>query len=138
MELILTRAKFLVDRTIGRLTVGDVWSCWTLEDRYREVAGIPVVMWKVPGKTAIPEGRYRVTLTHSQRFGKVLPLLHGVSGFTGVRIHSGNTPEDTEGCLLVGQGFDETTGDVTQSRAALNELMAILEGEQEDTWLTIK
>ena len=47
-----------------------------------------------------------------------LPLLVDVPGFSGVRIHPGNTVADTEGCLLLGLG--KTSNSVTQSVAAFN------------------
>ena len=51
---------------------------------------------------AIPDGFYRVRMTYSPRFQEVLPILDGVIGRTGIRIHAGNTIEHTEGCILVG------------------------------------
>ena len=70
--------------------------------------------------TAIPTGTYNVVITPSNRFKRDLPLLENVPGFTGIRIHPGNTAADTEGCILVGKGH--STRSVTDSRAAFNDL----------------
>jgi hypothetical protein len=102
--------------TIGDVYVDGVRDCYSLEDEIRDV--------KIHGKTAIPEGKYRVVLTKSQRFGKVLPELLEVPNYTGVRIHSGNKAEDTEGCILVGEEAQDHT--ITRSREALLELMAAI------------
>jgi hypothetical protein len=61
--------------------------------------------WKVQNKTAIPHGRYRVIITRSERFSRkaghdvYLPELLSVPGFDKIRIHGGNGPEDTDGCI---------------------------------------
>jgi hypothetical protein len=111
--------------TFGTLFVDDVVECRTLEDQVRERPGVPVSAWKVPKQTAIPAGRYRVRLTMSARFGRVLPLLENVPGFSGIRIHTGNVIEDTEGCILVGR---RTSGRmIAESRVAFRKLMASLE-----------
>ena len=94
MQLKLIRKTFTDRSTIGELLVEDSFECFTLEDVVREV--------KIPGQTAIPAGTYEVTVTFSNHFQKRLPLLLDVPNFEGVRIHSGNRPEDTEGCILVG------------------------------------
>lgn len=125
--------------TIGDLYIDGVHECFTLEDEIREIPGRPVVEWKIPGKTAIPQGKYRVVLTKSQRFGKVLPELLLVEGYTGVRIHAGNKAEDTEGCILVGEDKQDHT--ITRSREALLELMAAISmaiegGEQ--VWIEVE
>lgn len=127
LNLKLTRMKCMDDRTIGRLDVGDMFQYWTLEDAVREIDGALVEQWKIPGETAIPKGIYKIILDFSNRFKKVLPRLLDVPGFAGVRIHSGNTPEDTEGCILIGKAFDEATGNVINSRLAMTELMYLLE-----------
>lgn len=125
MLLTLNREPSKNGCTLGELLLDGVHECFTVEDVVREIPGKPVSEWKVPGETAIPAGKYRVVLTLSQRFGKVLPELLAVPGFQGIRIHSGNTAEDTEGCLIVGER--SPTG-VLRSREALLELMAALSG----------
>ena len=119
MQLTVAREPSTEESTPGRLLVNDVFECFTLEDRVREVPGVQVAAWKVPGRTAIPVGSYSVVIDPSTRFDKDMPHILDVPGFDGVRIHSGNTSADTEGCILLGQnrnGPDE----VYNSRAAFN------------------
>ena len=106
LRLRVQREPSTDEHTMGELLAsidGGPWThvCWTLEDVVREVAGKPVAEWKVHGRTAIPAGTYSVVLTPSARFRRMLPLLERVPGFSGVRIHGGNTADDTEGCILV-------------------------------------
>lgn len=61
----------------------------------------------------------------SGRFGCVLPLLRDVPGFSGIRIHTGNVIDDTDGCILVGRRMSGTK--IAESRIAFRKLMAILE-----------
>lgn len=117
MKLTLRRHESKGDSTIGTLAIDGVPNCFTLEDVVREVDGQPVEAWKVPGKTAIPRGTYEVKVTPSARFKRRLPLLVGVPGFEGIRIHPGNTAADTEGCLLVGFE-DRGDGSIGRSREA--------------------
>lgn len=110
--------------TIGELDLGSGRFCYTLEDAVRERPGVQVASWKVPSETAIPAGRYRLAITESARFKRPLPLLLGVPGFSGVRIHPGNTSADTEGCILVGEAVSGAS--VVRSRVAFDELFARL------------
>ena len=96
--------------TFGMLYVDGRVFCQTLEDELR-APGV-----KVWGRTCIPAGTYRVIVNHSARFKRMLPLLLNVPGFEGVRIHAGNTHEDTEGCILVGR-----------RRGVLGRLRAVLD-----------
>lgn len=77
---------------------------------------------KIKGNTCIPYGTYNITITYSPRFKKNLPLLNNVKGFDGIRIHSGNKPQDTEGCLL--PGFNKVKGQVINSKVTADKLIA--------------
>jgi len=125
MELTLKRTTLTNSSTIGELAIDGVYECKTLEDVVREVEGQPVSEWKVPGQTAIPRGRYQVVLDWSNRFGRTMPHLLSVPGFDGVRIHWGNTDEDTEGCILVGRTQSENF--IGESRLAFEALFEKLE-----------
>lgn len=130
MRLTLERIQSDPDVTIGRLLVDGQWDCWTLEDPVRERYGAPVGAWKIPGQTAIPRGVYPLAITWSPRFRRDLPLLQYVPGFTGVRIHPGNTPRDTEGCILV--GAERLPKSIARSREAFDQLMTDLLRAHED------
>ena len=133
MKLILTRHARQADYTIGRLEDENGKKiCDTLEPTWRDYKGGEL---KIPKKSAIPEGTCRVVVTKSRRFQKYLPLLVGVHGFEGVRIHSGNTNKDTDGCILVGHNLQ--VGQVLWSRITLEKLMKLIENEKE-IYLTIK
>ena len=73
--------------------------CNILEDKFR---GNDLSKCKVAGQTCIPEGNYQIIMSYSPRFDKELPLLVDVPFFKGVRIHSGNNANHSEGCLLPG------------------------------------
>lgn len=130
IDLLVQRRFLRPTYTIGDLAIGGIRLCNTLEDRVRDLAVEP----KVPGNTAIPPGRYRVVLSYSHRFGMVLPELLGVPQFTSIRIHAGNGPEDTEGCILVGR--NTIPGKLTTSRIYLGLLLDKLAGER-DIWATV-
>ena len=136
MTLRLIREPTRDGTTFGVLFVDGHFQCFTLEDAVRDVLGQPVAAWKVPGQTAIPAGRYRVIVTPSARFQRPLPLLLDVPGFSGVRIHPGNTIEDTEGCLLV--GMDRRVGRVLRSRAAFEALFPQIAQASGDVWIAIE
>lgn len=102
MNISLKRFEFGSTYTVGKLYVDGVYQCFTLEDKVREQEGVDVSKWKVSGTTAIPTGTYKVTIDYSNRFQKEMPHVLDVPGFEGIRIHSGNTSKDTEGCILLG------------------------------------
>ena len=135
MELRLIRKYRKETYTIGNLYINGNKFCDTLEDKVRN---LPIEK-KIPGKTAIPCGTYKVILNKSPRFKKVLPLLLNVPYFEGVRIHPGNTHKDTEGCILVGRNTQP--GIVTESKVTMSELMKILttaNNSREEIYITIE
>ena len=73
---------------------------------------------------AIPDGFYRVRMTYSPRFQEVLPILDGVIGRTGIRIHAGNTIEHTEGCILVGDADQSRLSPLTSHLSPTNRLLS--------------
>ena len=93
----------------------DGYVCQTLEDPVRQ-AGV-----KIAGETAIPSGTYRVSITMSTKFGKLLPLLANVPNYSGIRIHPGNTTADTSGCILVATSRGQHN-DIVSSKEAMEQV----------------
>ena len=118
----IIRDTFSDESTIGKLYIDGEYFCETLEDkdRFLEAGGK-----KEYSKTAIPRGVYSVVLHESVRFKKLMPLLLNVPQFEGIRIHSGNKAEDTDGRILVGR--TRRRDFIENSRDAFNELMNRLE-----------
>ena len=130
MKLTLERIYKAPTYTIGKLRIDGKAFCDVLEDVVRPP------LEKVWGKTAIPTGTYKVILNQSNRFKCLMPLLLNVPGFDGIRIHAGNTAEDTHGCLLVGKNTEK--GKVTNSKYTFSELMAIMQSSKTDITIEIK
>ena len=130
MKLELKRRWLTEASTVGELCIDGVRECFILEDRYR-----PPPEPKVPGATCIPCGTYEVRITHSPRFNAEMPLLIDAPGFTGVRIHPGNTAKDTEGCLL--PGVTKHGESVRESRIAYIHLLSLLMGNEGPHFITI-
>ena len=99
-KITLIRKKLLPDKTFGELWYKDKFLCYTLEDTVRDK--------KIYGETAIPYGTYKVIVNVSNRFKQLMPLLLDVPDFEGIRIHAGNLPSSTSGCLLVGTTMTDT------------------------------
>jgi Family of unknown function (DUF5675) len=143
MNLYVRCIQRMTSRTLSGLFVNDDANqrCYVVEDVVREQPDVPVAEWKVYGKTAIPAGRYRVTLEESVRFGHDTLTLNDVPGFTQVRMHSGNDETHTEGCLLLGYEiypngtirFGTTIGAVLDIKSLVRK--AIDTGEE--VWITI-
>ena len=139
MQLLLQPLEKTPLTTISSLFIDGVWECFVLEDAFREEEGVPVEEWKIPGVTAIPAGRYRIDITMSARFHKRLPILIDVPGYSGVRIHPGNTAADTEGCLLPGKSRGSNC--VGNSRDAFDKLfktLSLAHTAGEEIWIEVK
>lgn len=150
MELVLKRIARRETYTIGRLYVDGVRFCDTLEDTdrgLRQDMALPVLRAKKrKGVTAIPTGRYRVTLgVKSPKYSTrkqyefcqgYVPRLINVPCYDGILIHIGNYPKDTEGCILVGK--NTKVGAVLESAKTFRELYAILKGVKDSIYITVK
>ena len=127
------------DYTIGKLYCNGAYLCDTLEDKDRgltsEMSDSEILKLKVKGKTCIPSGIYIIDLnTVSPRMSKSafymevcggkVPRLLGVKSYSGVLIHAGNGPEDTEGCILVGK--NKAVGKVLDSKNTFADIYKIL------------
>ena len=140
MKLTLQRRPSVGGATIGELMLDGIRVCYTLEDEIREMPGDPVWVWKVKGATAIPAGRYRVTLEQSARFGPDTLTINGVDGFSAIRMHGGNTQADTEGCPLLGFQVTATTIVGGTSAPAVAEVKKLVRGAIEagdEVWIDV-
>lgn len=153
MELTLKRIARRDTYTIGHLYIDGEYFCDTIEDRDRgllQSQNVNVIKAKkVKGQTAIPMGRYRVTLgVKSQKYsqkkqyaacGGYLPRLLNVPGFDGILIHIGNTAADSEGCILVGR--NKKVGMVLESTTTFWQLYDRLQQADrkgETIYITVK
>lgn len=138
MKIILKRIAKKDAYTIGNLFVNGEFVCNTLEDKDRgltsQMSLEEIKAKKVYGETAIPTGVYKLNMnTVSPKFKDrswaipykgILPRLENVKGFEGVLIHVGNKPQDTLGCILVGE--NRIKGQVVNSTACFHALMTVL------------
>lgn len=130
MKLKVIRRIYSKKSIIGSLFINDVFFCATLEDVSRDLNRDGDLddpgEKKVYGKTAIPSGNYQVGITFSNRFKTIMPEVIRVKGFQGIRIHSGNTADDTHGCLLVGTYNPQISDFIGNSRVIFSKLMSRL------------
>jgi len=130
MELLLVRDKYSPQTTLGKLYIDGEYFSETLEDTVR-ATGVKVIH-----HTAIPQGRYRLTVTRSSRFKRDMILIfnqrdfslmnNGIR-FTGIRIHGGNTHVNTSGCVLVAKNrVSDTSIQGTQEKPLTAKVKELL------------
>lgn len=145
MEIIVTRDKRLCTATAtpGQMFVDNVGFGYTLEDAWR-APGV-----KIKHETCIPIGQYRITISRSYRWKKDMILVYntddylvsaGGISFSGIRIHGGNTVEDTSGCILIAEHRITEKGDVIQGSKSqkLTNIIAGAIKDTEEVWLTVE
>ena len=117
VKMILIREETIEGAVLGKLFVGGVMLCSTLENE----------------KTLIPTGTYKLNVSKSPKFERMLPLVYNdkVSMIRGIRIHAGNSAKDSSGCILVG----ERTGNRLKNSRPLEQ--AVTEIARHDTTLEI-
>lgn len=142
LHLTLIRKWKKPEYTIGQLFAGGRMICNTIEDRdrglhmYMTEAEIKKI--KVQNETAIPVGTYRLTVSMSPKFGRKLIEVLNVPGYSGIRIHKGNTAKDSAGCILPGNNTEK--GKVTNSTKFEELLTSMVESaisNGEEAYLTI-
>lgn len=139
MEIRLHRTVLAAAFTLG-CTVFAGHQYFSVEDTVRPLSDCTRIscVGKINGRTAIPAGRYEIKDTYSPKFHKKVLELQNVPGFQGVRIHSGNSADDTEGCLIL--GFKQSSTGVLQSNAALLQFNADVRAALKNgpVWITLE
>lgn len=129
MEIKLHRKYRKTNYTIGQLYINGKYFSDCLEDPDRGLTDTmsleEIKRIKVFGNTCIPYGQYKVTITYSPKFKRNLPLINNVKGFEGIRIHSGNTNYDTQGCVLL--GFNKVKGKVINSKDTVDKFINLVQ-----------
>lgn len=140
MNLLLERKWKKETYTIGKLYINGKFFSNTCEDKDRHLTSdMPlskIKEVKVAAETAIPTGTYKINMnTVSPKYsmypwyvrnchGARLPRLEGVSGFSGILIHPGNSAKDSSGCILPGK--NDIVGMVTSSKEYFLKLYNIM------------
>ena len=117
MKITLKRRYLGPEYTIGSIFINELYLCDTIEDKVRDHNKDGDLddpgEGKVPTETAIPYGKYKVELSMSPKFKRVLPMILNVKHFTGIRFHKMNTAKDSHGCI--GPGENKVKGKILNS-----------------------
>ncbi len=128
MVITIVRKEFTDKYTMGELLLDGKFFCYTMEDTDRNVTendtDAKIKQVKVPKRTAIPYGDYRIMLSFSKKLKRFLPILLDVPAFRGIRIHKGSTQDWSSGCILVGmKKLQNKLSDITNAENLLMEAL---------------
>jgi hypothetical protein len=120
MTIVLQRLTTSDEGTFGALLVNGRPYYVTLE-----------LPWKNNQKdiSCVPPGTYKATRMFSEKFKKVVFVLHNVSGRDLIEFHIGNSIENTNGCILLGSEFNKTEYAIVDSRVAFDDFMIRMPAE---------
>lgn len=130
MRVTLKRIAFKDKYTIGKVYINNKYFSDSIEDKDRGLYDWQseeyILEKKIKHETAIPYGMYKLLWTYSPKYRRMLPEICDVKGFSGIRVHSGNTEEDSSGCILL--GYNKKLGKVLDSRKVCKKFDEIVEG----------
>ena len=130
MRVTLKRIAFKDKYTIGKVYINNKYFSDSIEDKdrglYDYMSEEYILEKKIKHETAIPYGIYKLLWTYSPKYRRMLPEISGVKGFSGIRVHSGNTAEHSSGCVLL--GYNKNVGMVLDSRKVCKKFDDIIEG----------
>lgn len=130
MTIRIDRKWKKAEYTISKVYInGRYFGCNALEDTDRGLLQTMQITElqrkKIKGKTAIPRGYYDVRITYSPKYKRMMPLVVDVPAFSGIRLHSLNKPEDSEGCI--GFGKNDKVGWISDSRYWTDKIYRLIE-----------
>lgn len=135
MKITVVREQMSDEFTLGKMSVDGMFFGYTCEDKDRKLEDGGE---KIQNETAIPRGTYRVINSFSNHFQRELPELLDVPGYSGVRIHGGNGPADTEGCILLGRvRTADGCANCAERVTTLTAMIQNAEDAGEEIWLTV-
>lgn len=116
--LILKRTESSGEYTLGYLELNGNELCKTFELPFKD---------NEKNISCIPAGSYTLSPYPSSKFGAVY-IINNVPNRNGILIHTGNTADDIEGCILVGDSFSIINGKkaVMNSKKTFSKLKKVL------------
>ena len=112
MQVILSgeyESEYLDASVLKPHPMGGVWMtlCDTLEPHAIPWEDKPLIGQhrgvRIPGKTAIPEGTYRIELRDSKTYKRRMPQILDVPEFKSIVLRTGKSAEQSRGDILVGK-----------------------------------